>query len=255
MINLKETKVIHKAFGEGIVTEFDNQYITVEFATKTSKFTYPDVFEKFIKSQNIDIQSAIMNDLTEIKRAQEENLQNEIQSRQAKEEEQVATRQVTASNKKKTVNIEDGFDENYHVAYLAKHPILTYREVEEQFKIKIYGFGRGINKTSSSIVLISSIDKKKTGFVYHDKWTCDGDYIYSGEGKNGDQLMTAGNKSIVEAGSQGKVIHLFVKFSPKEYYYQGVFTLADYKYENDIDETGNIRKEYKFRLSKVSDIQ
>ncbi|MGN1457844.1 MAG: hypothetical protein ACI4XP_07815 [Acutalibacteraceae bacterium] len=74
--------------------------------------------------------------------------------------------------------------------------------------------------------------------------------MYSGEGKIGDQHMTLGNKAIVDAESDGKTIHLFVKFSPQEYYYQGVFSLVDYTYEDDKDESGNIRKEYKFRLRK-----
>ena len=50
----------------------------------------------------------------------------------------------------------------------------------------------------------------------------------------------------------GKKIHLFVKFSPQEYYYQGIFELVDYTYEDEKDEDGNIRKEYKFRLRKVT---
>ena len=45
---------------------------------------------------------------------------------------------------------------------------------------------------------------------------------------------------------------LFVKFSPQEYYYQGIFELVGYKYEDEKDEDGNIRKEYKFRLRKVT---
>ena len=49
---------------------------------------------------------------------------------------------------------------------------------------------------------------------------------------------------------RGKVIHLFVKFSPKEYY-QGIFELTNYTYEDALDENGNTRKEYKFRLKKV----
>lgn len=101
-------------------------------------------------------------------------------------------------------------------------------------------------------MLISSVDKKKTGFVYHDHWTPDGDYMYSGEGKTGDQQMTLGNKAIVDAERDGKAIHLFVKFSPQEYYYQGVFSLVDYTYEDDKDESGNVRKEYKFRLRRKS---
>lgn len=50
----------------------------------------------------------------------------------------------------------------------------------------------------------------------------EGDYIYSGEGKSGDQSMTRGNLAIKNAAADGKALHLFVKFSPREYYYQGV---------------------------------
>ena len=64
--------------------------------------------------------------------------------------------------------------------------------------------------------------------------------------------MTKGNLEIRDAAQNGKEIHLFVKFSPQEYYYQGVFELVDYTYEDDKDEEGNVRKEYKFRLRKVS---
>ena len=147
-------------------------------------------------------------------------------------------------------NITDGFGPDYNVKYLAKHPILNYHQVEDQFGIRIAGFGRGINKTASTIVLTSSIDKKKDGFVYHDHWTTDGDYIYSGEGKTGDQKMSSGNSAIINALNDGKEIHLFVKFSPQEYYYQGIFKLIDYSYEDEKDENGNTRKEYKFRLRK-----
>jgi hypothetical protein len=63
--------------------------------------------------------------------------------------------------------------------------------------------------------------------------------------------MIKGNLAIKTAAHDGKEIHLFVKFSPKEYYYQGVFELVKYTYEDDIDENGDVRKEYKFRLRKV----
>ena len=64
--------------------------------------------------------------------------------------------------------------------------------------------------------------------------------------------MTLGNKAIVDAERDRKTIHLFVKFSPQEYYYQGIFFFVDYTYEDDKDESGNVRKEYKFRLRKKS---
>ena len=134
---------------------------------------------------------------------------------------------------------------------MAKHPILTYQQVERDFGISLYPYGRGINPTDSTVVLISVIKKGGGYFVYHDKWSADGDYIYSGEGKVGDQIMAKGNLAIKNAARDGREIHLFVKFSPQEYYYQGVFVLVDYAYEDDRDENGDIRKEYKFRLRKV----
>ena len=73
---------------------------------------------------------------------------------------------------------------------------MTYSEVEEQFGIKISGFGRGINITDKSVVLISSIDKAKENFVYHDHWTEEGDYIYSGEGKKVTRFYQEGIKQL-----------------------------------------------------------
>ena len=61
--------------------------------------------------------------------------------------------------------------------------------------------------------------------------------------------MTGGNLAIKTAAEERKDIHLFVKFSPMEYYYQGIFDLADYTLEEEKDENGNSRLEYKFRLT------
>lgn len=250
-MDLLNIKVKHAVFGVGTVTEVDDKYVTVQFAAKSSKFAYPGAFEKFIKAEDSAIQETILNDIVVARRAEEGRRQAELVDHKAEEERRAAERQ-TASPAKNTRNIGDGFGADYNVEHLARQPILTYQQVEEQFGIRISGFGRGINKTQSTVVLISSVDKKKTGFVYHDHWTTDGEYIYSGEGKTGDQNMSSGNKAIVTAANDRKAIHLFVKFSPQEYYYQGVFELVNYTYEDDMDENGNTRKEYKFRLRKVN---
>lgn len=240
--DLLNMKVKHKAFGEGIITEVSDNYLIIKFAAKESKFVYPDAFEKFIVAEDASVQAEILEEINAAKQAAE--VQRQVAGAAHK-----AEKKTVPSTKSKR-NIEAGFGPDYNVRYLAKQPILTYQQVEELFGIKISGFGRGINRTPSTVVLISSVDKKKSGFVYHDHWTNDGDYMYSGEGKTGDQQMTLGNKAIVDAARDGKQIHLFVKFSPQEYYYQGVFSLVDYTYEDDKDESGNVRKEYKFRLRK-----
>ena len=246
--DLLNMKVKHKVFGEGIITEVSDNFLIIKFAAKESKFVYPDAFKKFIVAEDASVQVEILEEITAAKQAAEVQRQV-VEAAHKAEERHVAEKKTVPSTKSKRI-IEAGFGPDYNVKYLAKQPILTYQQVEEQFGIKISGFGRGINRTPSTVVLISSVDKKKSGFVYHDHWTNDGDYMYSGEGKTGDQQMTLGNKAIVDAARDGKQIHLFVKFSPQEYYYQGVFSLVDYTYEDDKDESGNVRKEYKFRLRK-----
>ena len=247
-IELLNLVVKHKLYGNGVITNIDGNYITVRFYSKTTKFLYPNSFEGFIMAENPTIQAAILDEIKAFKHAAEIQRQAVAQAAENHNINEDQAHQTIKTRK----NIEDSFHPDYNVRHLAKQPILTYQQVEEQFGIKIAGFGRGINKTKSTVILVSTIDKKKSGFVYHDHWTTDGDYIYSGEGKIGDQKMTLGNKAIVDAETQGKQIHLFVKFSPQEYYYQGIFSLVDYTYEDDKDESGKLRKEYKFRLRKIT---
>lgn len=244
--DLINCKVIHKTLGEGTIIDATDKQITVNFDSKELKMVYPDSFERFIVAKDDSVQSEISLDIKAKKSANAQKLQADMAARKS-----IVTKTLASGAAKRS--IDDGFGSDYNVQHLARQPILNYKQVEEQFGIKISGFGRGINRTASTVVLISSIDKKKSGFVYHDHWTNEGDYIYSGEGKIGDQTMSLGNKAIVDATQDGKQIHLFVKFSPQEYYYQGVFSLVDYTYEDDKDESGNMRKEYKFQLRKLDE--
>ena len=243
-------KVSHAMFGIGVITEKANNYITVEFTAKTSKFIFPDAFEKYIKAKDANLQKAIIDSISETKAATEQKRRIEQDACKAEEQRRIIDG-ATFPKTRKAKNLDEMFEPDYHAEKLARQPILTYQQVEEQFGIRISGFGRGINPTDNTVVLISSIGKSGGNFVYHDKWTADGDYLYSGEGKTGNQSMTKGNLAIRDAACSGKKIHLFVKFSPQEYYYQGIFELVDYTYEDDKDEDGNIRKEYKFRLKKA----
>ena len=244
-------KVRHITLGEGIITEADDKFITVQFSSKNSKFVFPDVFEKFITAEDDEKQAEI---LAYIHAAKAEAEKKRVADEAARQEEEKRRREALneTSPAKRAKSLDEMFAPDYHAEKLARQPILTYQQVEEQFGIRVTGFGRGINPTERSVVLTSSIDKAAGKFVYHDRWTTDGDYIYSGEGKTGDQVMTKGNLAIRDAAKNGKEIHLFVKFSPQEYYYQGVFELADYAYEDEKDEDGNVRKEYKFHLKKLS---
>lgn len=58
-MDITNLKVNHNVFGVGTVTEFDGNYFTVQFATKTSKFVYPDAFEKFIVVEDPSVLSMV----------------------------------------------------------------------------------------------------------------------------------------------------------------------------------------------------
>ena len=245
-------RVRHSGFGAGVITEQMGAYITVEFAAKTTKFVYADAFERFITAEDPDAQAAIIKEINAAKVVAEQKRQAEEAARKAAQEQSQVKATAVMPRAKKAKSLDEMFAPDYHVEKMARQPILNYQQVEEQFGIRISGFGRGINSTDNSVVLISSIGKAGGNFVYHDKWTTDGDYLYSGEGKSGDQSMNKGNLAIRDAERNGKKIHLFVKFSPQEYYYQGIFALVKYTYEDDKDEDGSLRKEYKFLLRKAN---
>ena len=129
-------------------------------------------------------------------------------------------------------------------------PALTKIEVERKYGVNLGYYTRGINVSSKNIVLVSVVNRNNEGFVYHDCWIDEGVYSYSGEGRSGDQKFERGNLALKNAGITGKDIYLLVKFSTDEYYDKGKFGLIDYKYENEKDADGNLRKEIKFILRR-----
>lgn len=229
-------KVKHRFFGEGTILEISEDRVTVEFKSGKKALGFPSAFESHLAAVDPEDQKKITDYINEVKEAAEK----------AKEAEEAA-RKAAAEAAKVTAK----FGEDYHAEHLSQEDVYTYQRVETEFGIQISGYGRGINVTDDAIVLISSVKEESGAFVYHDRWTKDGDFIYSGEGARGDQKKTKGNRGIIDAAKDGKKIHLFVKLSPQEYFYQGIFELVEYTYEDDKDVDGNIHKEYKFRLRRV----
>lgn len=73
--DLLNLKIKHKVFGIGIITEISDNYLTIDFATKKSKFVYPDAFEKFIVADDPSVQIKIMEEVNRKKLAAEALLQ------------------------------------------------------------------------------------------------------------------------------------------------------------------------------------
>ena len=109
-------------------------------------------------------------------------------------------------------------------------------------------FMRGINicKKTNTIVITS----KHTGNRIYDDKLFDGDIMYyTGEGQEGDQTLTFGNKAIFEAKDKRVPIHLFVVFKQTEYTYYGEVEVVDkIFFANEKDVKGNLRKVIKFPM-------
>lgn len=72
MVSLINKHIKHTgALGVGTVTEQDDRYITVEFASKTCKFAYPTAFEKFLVALDPADAEEIKKELEEAKAAVE----------------------------------------------------------------------------------------------------------------------------------------------------------------------------------------
>ena len=79
-------KVKHSGFGVGTVTAQDDKYLTIEFANKTSRFIYPDVFEKFIRAEDPAVQDEIIRNINDAKVRAEQKRKADEAARKAAEE-------------------------------------------------------------------------------------------------------------------------------------------------------------------------
>lgn len=111
-MNLKKQAVIHKSLSDGVIVAQDDKYITVEFASKTSKFMYPnpDTFGKFLKLADSELHAAIIREAEEEKaaaelaRAQEKERKRKAEeearsAEQARRAAEIESKKITKSNK------------------------------------------------------------------------------------------------------------------------------------------------------------
>lgn len=250
MVGIKVRHLISESLGTGTVIKAEGNYIWVEFSEKTFQLAYPGAFKKHLEAVDPAIQAKIEALINGAREAEEKKrLEEEAAKKDAEDRRLAAEADRLAAAEKRTIRADFGPD--YHAEHLSLDKCFTYQDVEAKYGINRRGYGQGINVLGDKIVLISSVDRADGAYVYHDKWTKDGDFIYSGEGSRGDQSLTGNNLAIKNSKDDKKEIHLYVKFSSQRYYYQGIFEYVTEIKENDKDADGNIRKEYKFRLRRV----
>lgn len=140
----------------------------------------------------------------------------------------------------------DRYDINNHTLYVG----YGYSKEVLVNTFQISGFIRGI-RTHHDFIVLLSMDKS----IYRDGkgWEIDEDgdqvFVYTGEGKKGDQTMTHGNLAL--KNSMFKRVFLFVSRKTNEYVFHGQVLVKKIETSIEPDDTGNNRKVFKFILSRM----
>lgn len=82
-MNLIGEKVVHKTYGEGVVSEIKENKIEVVFDSLVKLFLYPDAFEKHLHMSNKKAQSYVKRELSKmnkIKMQEQEDIKTHIQA-------------------------------------------------------------------------------------------------------------------------------------------------------------------------------
>ena len=105
--------------------------------------------------------------------------------------------------------------------------------------------GMRYSTENHTLVLISSHKDE----VYQNLWIA-GNLHYIGEGKMGDQKMTAQNKRLRDSNNDTDLeVHLFETFESDTYIYRGLVQLIDSPYQTiQLDENDTYRKVWVFPL-------
>jgi hypothetical protein len=95
--------VLHNRFGKGKVIEQTGNHIRIEFfePEETKIFQYPDSFENFLRFENDQLQSGVINDLSIIRDLKQAEENKKILEYQKQEDERKKTKKVVVKKQQK----------------------------------------------------------------------------------------------------------------------------------------------------------
>ena len=134
--------------------------------------------------------------------------------------------------------------------YTPRLPIVgkfySNQEISEIMEVSTMG-GIRISK-GNHLVLCSAPYNPQKQTIYQDHFAGD-DFHYTGQGQEGDQEITAGNKAIIDSKQAGMPIHLFKKHNEGGLWeYLGEVSYQDHYWDEQTDSKGNRRKVVMFKL-------
>ena len=142
---------------------------------------------------------------------------------------------------------------------LAAGAHLSRSERKARFGGALYG-GIEPSAISPNVFLYSDPSRGEVYGYNYDGWADDGLFLYTGEGREGDQPMSHGNRAILQHREQGRAIRLFIAdgqvagTGQRQQQYVGEFEIDQnepFSLEDAPDENGEDRTVFVFRLRPV----
>ena len=117
----------------------------------------------------------------------------------------------------------------------------------------LYGGQRqgGISTPADHAMIFLFSSPRGETYGYHDGWTPDGLYLYTGEGQQGDMVFERGNAAINNHLANGKDLHLFERSQQGHVLYVGQMVCQGYHYRQGPDIRGDMRQMIVFELKPV----
>ena len=110
----------------------------------------------------------------------------------------------------------------------------------------------GISTPAEHPMIFTFTGESGGQYGYHDGWTDEGVFEYTGEGQQGDMEMVRGNAAIRDHADDGKDIHLFEQAERGHVRYIGQMVCAGFETRQAPDVAGRLRTVIVFQLVPLS---
>jgi 5-methylcytosine-specific restriction protein A len=127
--------------------------------------------------------------------------------------------------------------------------IYLRRELHQKYGGQRQG---GISTPSAYPFVMLFTGQQGADYGYHDGWTNDNTFLYTGEGQVGDMTFVRGNRAIRDHIAEHKDIHLFEYVQPGSVRYLGQMICSGYNYRQAPDMNNNPRTVIVFELVPIS---
>ena len=134
--------------------------------------------------------------------------------------------------------------------------LVTRRELSKLYGGSLYGGIESSARTPNVLIFMDPVQAQKNGYIF-DGWTNEGSLLYTGEGREGDQVLARGNKAIAEHQILDRSLRVFevhgVKTGSTEKIqkYIGEFRIDEvqpYTVQEAPDKNGELRTVLVFKL-------